>query len=76
MAILYNEADPETLKSIASTTGGIFYQASTKNELRDIYADIDKLEKSKLKVMNYDRRYEAYQLFALIALGLLVHEVL
>ncbi len=76
MANVDNEADPETLKSIASTTGGIFYQASTKNELRDIYADIDKLEKSKLKVMNYDRRYEAYQLFALIALGLLVLEVL
>ncbi len=76
MADVDNFADPETLKSIASATGGIFYQADSKTKLRKIYQDIDKLEKTKLKVLNYDRRYEAYQLFGLIAFVLLALEVL
>ena len=71
-----NAADPETLKQIASATGGLFYQASSKQKLRDIYEDINKLEKSKLKVLNYDRHYEAYQYFAWAALACLLLEIL
>ncbi len=71
-----NSADPETLRTIASVTGGIFYQADTNKKLREIYEDIDKLEKSKLKVINYDRRYEAFQVFGLAAFVLLVLETL
>ncbi len=71
-----NAADPATLKSIASVTGGLFYQADSNKKLKDIYQDIDKLEKSKLKVLNYDRRYEAYQMFGLAAFVLLLLEVL
>ena len=41
-----------------------------------MYDDIDKLEKTKLKVNNYNRRYEAYQPFALAALLLLLLEML
>lgn len=71
-----NTYDPATLKQIASTTGGIFYQAESKERLKDIYDDIDKLEKTKLKVMNYERRYEAYQPFGIAALLLLFLDVL
>lgn len=75
-ANIENAMDPETLKEIAATTGGIFYQAESNQKLREIYDDIDKLEKTKLKVLNYDRHYEAYQYFALAAFILFALEVL
>ena len=69
-------ADPETLKQIAKTTGGIFYWAKSKSSLKEVYDDIDKLEKTKLKVINYNRHYEAYQPFAWMLLFVLLVEVL
>ena len=59
-----NTSDPTTLQQIAHNTGGIFYKATSKNSLKQVYDDIDKLEKSKLKIINFDQRYEAYQPFA------------
>lgn len=70
------EIDTKTLKSIASSTDGDFYRATNTQELRGIYKEIDKLEKSKLNVKKYSRRYEAYQPFALAAFLLLLLEVL
>ena len=67
---------PATLQEIAQTTGGVFYQASTKKGLQEIYQDIDRLEKTKLRVQNYDRRYEAYAPFALGACIALLLELL
>lgn len=69
-------ADPSTLKQIARTTGGLFYRATSRTSLRAVYDDIDKLEKTKLKINNYDRHYEAYQPFAITALVLLLLELL
>lgn len=71
-----NTTDPDVLKNIAETTGGKFYQAGSKDQLREIYRDIDSLEKTKLKVLNYSKKYEAYQLFALAALAAFLLEVL
>ena len=70
------EIDTETLKSIAQTTNGNFYRAKNEDELREIYHAIDQLEKSKIDVQRYIRRYEAYQQFALASLIVLVLEVL
>lgn len=70
------DMDTETLQQIARMTGGLFYHAQTKGKLRDIYNDIDKLEKTKLKVKNFDKRYEAYQPFALAAFVTLLLEML
>lgn len=69
-------SDPETLRKIASETGGLFYKARSTQKLREIYHDIDRLEKTKLKVMNYDKRYDAFQPFALAAFVALLLEVL
>ncbi len=69
-------ANPSVLKQIAQTTEGIFYRATSRSSLRDVYNDIDKLEKTKLKINNYDRRHEAYQPFAIAALVILLLEVL
>lgn len=70
------EIDTKTLENIAAITGGKFYRATNTRSLENIYNDIDKLEKTKLKVKQYSKRYEAYQIFALIGLLSLLAEVI
>ena len=70
------EIDTKTLSQIAATTDGHFYRATNNRELRQIYDDIDKLEKSKMNVKTFSRRYEAYQPFALAAVLLLLLEII
>lgn len=70
------EIDTKTLRSIAAVSDGHFYRATNTKELRRIYKDIDKLEKSRLNVKKFSKRYEAYQPFALVALLILVFEIL
>ena len=70
------EIDTKTLGDIARGTDGKFYRATNAKELREIYQEIDRLEKSKIDVQHFSRRYEAYQPFALAALVALLIEVL
>ena len=67
---------PKTLSAIASATEGDFYRATNTKELRNIYKEIDQLEKSKLNVKKFSKRYEAYQPFALVAIIALLLEIL
>ena len=70
------EIDSKTLSDIAAATDGDFYRATNNKELQNIYKEIDKLEKSKLSVKTYSKRYEAYQPFAIAAVLLLLLEIL
>ena len=70
------EIDSKTLSDIAAATDGDFYRATNNKELQNIYKEIDKLEKSKLSVKTYSKRYEAYQPFAIAAFLLLLLEIL
>lgn len=70
------EIDTKTLRSIAATSDGHFYRATNTKELRTIYKDIDQLEKSRLNVKKFSKRYEAYQPFVLAAIIVLVLEML
>jgi Ca-activated chloride channel family protein len=70
------EIDTKTLSDIAAATDGDFYRATNNKELQNIYKEIDKLEKSKLSVKTYSKRYEAYQPFAMVAVVLLLLEIL
>ena len=70
------EIDTKTLSEIASATDGDFYRATNNQELRQIYKEIDKLEKSKLNVKQFSKRYEAYQPYAIAAALLLLLEML
>lgn len=70
------EIDTKTLSDIASATDGDFYRATNTGELHDIYKEIDKLEKSKLSVTNFSKRYDAYQPFAAWAVAVLLVELL
>ena len=70
------EIDTKTLSDIARATDGDFYRATNNRELQNIYQEIDKLEKSKLNVKKFSKRYEAYQPYALAAVLLLLLEIL
>jgi len=70
------EIDSKTLGDIAAATDGDFYRATNNKELQNIYKEIDKLEKSKLSVKTYSKKYEAYQPFAIAAVLLLLLEIL
>ena len=70
------EIDTKTLKGIAATSDGNYYRATNNKELRQIYRDIDKLEKSRLQVKKFSKRYEAFQPFVLGALLMLLLEIL
>ena len=68
--------DVELLQRIASETGGRYFRAKDKDGLRNIYSQIDKLEKSKVEVTNFKRYEEKYLPFVLAALAFLFLEVL
>ena len=70
------EIDTKTLSDIASATEGDFYRATNTDELHQIYKEIDKLEKSKLSVTSFSKRYDAFQPFAAAAAIALLLELL
>lgn len=70
------EIDTKMLAEIAAATEGDFYRATNTAELKKIYKEIDRLEKSKLNVKKFSKRYEAYQPFALAAAITLLLEIL
>ena len=66
------DIDEPTLKDIASITGGKYFRATDKSKLRDIFEEIDKMEKTKISVREFSKKQEEYLPFALIAFGLLL----
>lgn len=70
------EIDTKTLGDIAAATNGDFYRATNTSELHNIYKEIDKLEKSKLNVTEFSRRYDNFLPFAAIAALALLLELL
>jgi Ca-activated chloride channel family protein len=70
------EIDEKTLSQIASTTDGIYYRATSRSKLENVYKEIDKLEKTKLNVKSFHKRTEMYQPFALLAFLCILMEIL
>ena len=63
------EIDEELLQQISSMTGGKYYRAVNDEALREIYAEINELEKSKVQVTNYQTYEELFLMW--VVLGLL-----
>jgi Ca-activated chloride channel family protein len=68
------EIDEALLKDIASKTGGKYFRATDNNKLIQVYSEIDKLEKSKIDVRQFQRKEEKFLLPSLIVLILLALE--
>ena len=58
--------DEEMLGSIAEMTGGKYFKATSKNKLKRIYKEIDKLEKTKIMTKSYKKYEELYLKYLLI----------
>jgi Ca-activated chloride channel family protein len=67
--------DEEMLREIADMTGGKYFRATNKNKLKEIYEEIDQMEKTKIEVKEYTKRSEEFILFALLALAFLLTEI-
>lgn len=68
--------DEEVLQEIATTTGGLYFRADSKQRLSEIYKEIDAIEKQKVEVNVTQKYTEKYYLFAWIALAALLLEIL
>ncbi|MES2110544.1 MAG: VWA domain-containing protein [Bacteroidota bacterium] len=68
------DVDEGTLTKIAEITGGKYFRATNNSTLKNIYDQIDKLEKAKIDVTQYHKKTELFFPFALIALGFLLLE--
>lgn len=65
--------DEQSLKQIANTTGGKFFRATDEKMLRQVFDEIDSLEKTVLDVDRYtttDENFMPWVIFSLCALGL------
>ncbi len=62
------DVDEGTLTKIANITGGKYFRATDNQTLKNIYEQIDKLEKAKIDVTEYHKKTELFLPFALIAL--------
>jgi Ca-activated chloride channel family protein len=70
------DIDEGTLSKIASITGGKYFRATNNETLKEIYTQIDKLEKAKIDVTQYRKKTEMFLPWTIIALVLLSLEFL
>jgi Ca-activated chloride channel family protein len=66
--------DEELLKQIAEMTGVSYFRATNERTLREIYSEIDKLEKTKISVATSQKKNEKFLVFVLVALGCFLSE--
>ena len=70
------EIDEKLLQFIAKETQGKYFRATNNVSLKEIYDEIDKLEKTKVEEFKYYNYQEKYRLLVLLALGFLLLEFL
>lgn len=70
------EIDEMMLNKIATSTDGNYYRATNNTKLAEVYEKIDKLERTKLNVKEFNTYEEEYQVFAIIAFVALLLEIL
>jgi Ca-activated chloride channel family protein len=61
------QIDEKLLREIANKTNGKYFRANNNQKLKEIYAQIDKMEKTKIEVSAYQRKSEMFLPFAAIA---------
>lgn len=62
--------DEATLKSISQKTGGRYFRATSKNVLKDVFKEIDKLEKTELDVRKFSQTEDNFMPWAILLLVL------
>ena len=70
------DIDEKSLGEIASMTGGKYFRATDNDKLREIYGEIDRLEKTIFEEKNFTNKAEHFLPFAITAGILLLIEFL
>jgi Ca-activated chloride channel family protein len=70
------EIDEKLLATIANSTGGKYFRATSNQKLDEVYQEIDKLERSKIEVTEFRRFHEEFYPLVAWALALLLIEFL
>jgi Ca-activated chloride channel family protein len=70
------QIDEALLQKIAQKTGGQYFRATDNRKLKEIYSEIDKLEKTKIEVSAFERKSEKFYVFAFFAALLLLADML
>lgn len=68
--------DEKLLKQIADETGGRYFRAKDNEGLKNIYSEIDKLEKSRIETSSISRYSEKFLPFVIAAAIFLLLEIL
>ncbi|MDH5761864.1 MAG: VWA domain-containing protein [Nitrospinota bacterium] len=70
------DIDEDSLKQIAEQSGGRYFRATDSDSLKQIYAQIDSLEKSEVKWIDHSEYRELFPLFLIPALLLVCAEMI
>jgi Ca-activated chloride channel family protein len=70
------DLEEEPLKNIANMTGAKYFRATDTEGLRQIYKNIDTLEKTKIETKGYRQYQELFWIFVLAALGSLMMDII
>ena len=70
------EIDENVLRQIAQTANGQYYRATSNSKLKEVYEEIDKLERTKLQIKEFSKNQEEYQPLALALLLTLLVSIL
>ena len=70
------DIDEDTLQKIAQMTGGKYYRADNAKKFQEIYAEIDKLEKTEAEVKKFAHHQELFAWIISPGLTLLLLEIL
>ena len=70
------EIDEDLLKEISDVTGGRYFRATDNTKLAEIYAEINKMEKSRTTIDSFPIYKELYTRYAVAALVCLLLELL
>jgi Ca-activated chloride channel family protein len=70
------EIDEELLQKIAAQTNGKYFRATDTEKLREIYQEINEMEKTKIHVKEFTKYRELYVNYAGAGLLLLIFELL
>jgi Ca-activated chloride channel homolog len=70
------DIDEDTLQKIADKTGGKYYRADNAEKFQQIYAEIDKLEKTEATINKYTEFKELFPWLVVGGLALLLVELL
>ena len=68
------EIDEKLLQTIANSSGGRYFRATSNQKLDEIYDEIDKLERSKIEVTEFRHLHEEFYPLVAWALALLLLE--